>query len=171
MDLFLGLAGIDWAILGAVAAVAGGGVGSSVGIAIAASVTGGVLGEDPDKFAGMLALCALPGTQGFYGFITGMLVMVFFGLMGGGGGDLAGATGFHAFLACLPVMFNCAISGIYQGKASLGASGHGGPARRHRTRDHLLGLGRDVRRPLADHHHPAAAIDQPGRGLDRAPWV
>lgn len=122
-ELYFGLSGLDWAILGATVAVVGGGIGSSVGIAWAATVSGGVLGEDPDKFAGILALCALPGTQGFYGFISGMLVMVFFELFGGGGAKLSGPDGFHVFLACLPVMFNCAISGILQGKTSLGATG------------------------------------------------
>lgn len=122
-DVILGMQGMDWAIAGAVAAAAGGGIGSSIGIAIAADVAGGVLAEDPDKFAGMLALTALPGTQGIYGFITGILVIVFFNLLSGGGPELEAVNGVHIFLACLPVMFNCGVSAVYQGKTSVAASG------------------------------------------------
>lgn len=121
-DVIMGLSGLDWAMLGAAIAVGGGGTGSAIGIAKASGVAGGVLAEDPDKFAGILALCALPGTQGFYGFITGMLVMVFFNLFGGKGGELTAVNGLHVFFACLPVAISCCSSGIYQGHASVGAT-------------------------------------------------
>lgn len=122
-DVILGMRGIDWALAGAVAAVAGGGMGSSIGITIAADVAGGVLAEDPDKFGMMLPLIAIPGTQGIYGFITGILVVVFFNLLSGGGTSLAAADGLHIFFACLPVMFNCGVSAVYQGKTSVAATG------------------------------------------------
>lgn len=122
-DVILGMQGVHWAVLGAAAAAVGGGSGSAVGITYAAEVAGGVLAEDPDKFAGMLALCALPGTQGIYGFITAILVMVFFDLLSGKGADLAAVNGLYVFFACLPVAFSCAVSAVYQGKTSAAAAG------------------------------------------------
>ncbi len=122
METFLGLTGYHWAILGAAFASIGGAAGSSAGITYIAQVAGGIITEDPDKFGPMLPLIAIPGTQGIYGFITGVLVVVFFGLLGGGGTKIEPTTGFLIFGACLPVAFSCMISAIYQGLTSVGAA-------------------------------------------------
>jgi len=66
--------GIGWAVLGGVLAFAGGCIGSALGIRIAAAQTAGVLSEKPDLFGKLLVLTALPGTQGFYGFICMFLI-------------------------------------------------------------------------------------------------
>ncbi len=117
-DLFLGLSGYQWAFFAAASAIIGGGIGSCMGIASAAKVAAGVMSEDPSKFGGLLVLCILPGTQGIYGFITALLVAVFFGLIGGKGADLPAIQGFKVFLACLPVAVVCWISAVYQGLVS-----------------------------------------------------
>ena len=119
---FAGLSGFQWAILGAAIAVIGGGIGSSMGITYIANVAAGILTEDPSKFGALLPIIAVPGTQGVYGFITGVLVMTVM-KPGGGWGVLEGFQGFYIFLACLPVAFNCMISAIYQGLTSVGAAG------------------------------------------------
>lgn len=119
----LGLNGYQWSVFGAGLAAIGGGIGSCVGIAMAAKLAAGVLSEDPDKFGGLLVLCILPGTQGIYGFITAVLVIVFFDLLGGSGANIAAEKGFRIFLACLPVVFTCLVSGIYQGVVSAGGVG------------------------------------------------
>ncbi len=119
---FGGLSGLHWALLGAALAVIGGGIGSSMGITYIANVAAGILTEQPDRFGPLLPLVAIPGTQGIYGFITG--VMVIFVMKPGAGWEaLSGATGFQIFLACLPVAFVCMISAIYQGLTSTGAAG------------------------------------------------
>jgi V/A-type H+/Na+-transporting ATPase subunit K len=66
--------GIGWAVLGGMAAVMFGCIGSAIGIRIASSQAAGVLSEKPDLFGKLLVLMALPGTQGFYGFICAIFV-------------------------------------------------------------------------------------------------
>ncbi len=121
METFAGLSGLHWALLGAAVAVIGGGAGSSMGITYIANVAGGILAEMPDHFGPLLPLVVIPGTQGIYGFITGVLV-VFVMKPGGGWETLSGALGFQIFLACLPVAFVCFVSGAYQGLTAAGAA-------------------------------------------------
>ncbi len=117
-ETFLGFNGYQWAVFAASLSVIFGGIGSCVGIASAAKMSAGVLAEDPDKFGGLLVLSILPGTQGIYGFITGLLVVVFFGLLEGDGKSIVLAQGVRIFLGCLPVMIMCLVSGIFQGMVS-----------------------------------------------------
>jgi len=121
-ELWWGMAGTDWALLGAGLAAILGGIGSAVGITIASSTVSGVLSEDDTKFGKLLPLAAMPGTQGIYTFIAAVLVVIFFGLLGGNM-DLPGIAGFKVFLACQPVGWLCLISAIYQGKTGAAAAG------------------------------------------------
>ncbi len=75
--------GYAWAIAGAMAAVMLGGVGSAKGIRIAGAQAGGVLSEQPELFGKLLVLIALPGTQGFYGFICAIMIAMRSGLIAG----------------------------------------------------------------------------------------
>ncbi len=109
------MVGTIWAITGAALAIIGGGIGSSIGITYAARTASGVLSEDPEKFGRLLVLAVLPGTQGIYGFITAILVGVFFGLLGGTAPDISAAKGIAIFVATLPVAVTTLVSGIYQG--------------------------------------------------------
>jgi len=68
--------GIGWAVLGGMAAVMFGCIGSAIGIRIACSQAAGVLSEKPDLFGKLLVLMALPGTQGFYGFICAIFIAI-----------------------------------------------------------------------------------------------
>ncbi len=122
-EVFLGLTGFHWALLGAATAAIGGGVGSAIGITYINKVASGILVEDPDKFGPILPLCAIPGTQGIYGFITAVLVVFFFGIFGGEGGEIAGKTGLEIFFACQPVAWACLFSAMYQGLSSAGTAG------------------------------------------------
>ncbi len=121
--VILGMTGYQWALLGGGVAAIGGGIGSAMGITYAAQVGAGILTEDPDKFGGLLPIVAVPGTQGIYGFITAVLVLIFFNLLGGKGADIAARTGVQIFIACLPVAFLCCVSAIYQGLTSAAAAG------------------------------------------------
>ena len=124
METFLGLQGVHWVFLGACLAAIGGGMGSAMGITYAAQVAAGIMAEDPDKFGNLIVIVALPGTQGIYGFITAILSLILFGLLGGkAGAQVAAISGFKAFLACLPVAFVCFVSAIYQGLTSAAAGG------------------------------------------------
>jgi V/A-type H+-transporting ATPase subunit K len=114
------LLGLALALLGA--ALAGGmaGVGSAIGIGIAGESAAGVMSEDPDKFAKCLMLQALPGTQGFYGFIIVFMVMIKLELFGTPL-SISWVEGLMIFAACMPVALACWISAIAQGKASAAA--------------------------------------------------
>ncbi len=65
---------VGWALLGAMAAVVLGCFGSVLGIRIACTQGAGVLAEKPELFGKLLVLMALPGTQGFYGFIVAIFI-------------------------------------------------------------------------------------------------
>ena len=122
MSTFLGMTGTDWALIGGGTAAVLGGIGSAMGITIAAGTASGILSEDDTKFGQLLPIAAMPGTQGIYGFIAAVLVVVFFDILGGKT-DLEGIAGFQVFLACQPVAWLCLISAIYQGRTGSSAAG------------------------------------------------
>ena len=107
--------GIILAIMGAAMAMFFAGSGSAVGIGYAGSAANGVLSEDPDKFGIMLILVALPGTQGFYGFLAAFLVILKVGLLGEAM-QITVSQGWQILGACLPIAITGLISGIHQGK-------------------------------------------------------
>jgi len=121
-ETFLGMAGTDWALMGGAFAAVLGGLGSAIGITIASSTASGILSEDDSKFGQLLPIAAMPGTQGIYGFIAAVLVVVFFDILGGTT-DLAGIGGFQVFLACQPVAWLCLFTAIYQGRTGASAAG------------------------------------------------
>lgn len=107
--------GLLMAILGCVAAVLPAGIGSAMGIRLVAEVANGVIAEDPKKFGGLFILVALPGTQGFYGFLGAFLAMMKLGILG----QLSPITfeqGVQMFAACLPVGIAGWLTAIWQGK-------------------------------------------------------
>lgn len=108
--------GLVISILGAAIAVFLCGSGSSIGVGLAGQAANGVLSEDPDKFGNMLLLVALPGTQGIYGFLTGFLVIIKLGLLGGISISPTIIQGWQIFGACLPIAISGWISAIHQGK-------------------------------------------------------
>jgi len=121
-DLFWGMAGADWALLGGGLAAVLGGIGSAIGITAASTTIAGIVSEDGEKFGKLLPLAAMPGTQGIYGFIAAVLVMIFFNFLGGDI-NIPASIGFKIFLACMPVSFLCLASGIYQGLTASAAAG------------------------------------------------
>jgi len=122
METFLGMAGTDWALIGAGFAAVLGGLGSAIGITIASGTVSGILSEDDTKFGQLLPIAAMPGTQGIYGFIAAVLVVVFFDVLGGNT-QLEAIGGFQVFLACQPVAWLCLLSAIYQGRTGASAAG------------------------------------------------
>lgn len=75
--------GVGWAVVGAIAAVMLGGLGSAQGIKISASQAAGVMSEKPELFGRLLVIMALPGTQGFYSFIIAVLIALRTGVIAG----------------------------------------------------------------------------------------
>ncbi len=110
--------GIGLAIAGAAVSAFLSATGSSMGIAIAAEAAGGVMTEDPEKFGRLLVMVALPGTQGFYGFLGAFYIMMKINLLGGGG-PVSFSAGLQLFFAALPLAVACLFSGYYQGRAAV----------------------------------------------------
>lgn len=110
--------GLVYAVAGAAAAMIFSGIGSSVGIGYAAQASDGVLSEAPEKFASLLMLSVLPGTQGIYGFVAAFLVMYNLGFFAGTVVAVTTAQGVQILLSCLPIAFCGLVSGLHQGKVS-----------------------------------------------------
>ncbi len=85
--------GMVYALIGAAVAVMMAGAGSAIGVGVAGQAASGVVAQDPDKFAKVLIMQLLPGTQGIYGLLVGFITLSKIGLLGGGAADLSTATG------------------------------------------------------------------------------
>ena len=104
-----------YAVLGAAIAVILSGMGSSRGVGIASEAAGAVLSDDPSKFGKLLVLQLLPGTQGLYGLIVGVMVMLNIGILGG---DIITdvGVGLQYLAACLPIAIGGYFSAASQGR-------------------------------------------------------
>jgi V/A-type H+-transporting ATPase subunit K len=71
--------------IGAGIAIGIAGIGSSLGIGIAGAAGIGACAEKPERFGKSLVLQALPMTQGIYGLLTAILLLMGIGLLGGVG--------------------------------------------------------------------------------------
>ncbi|HIS75505.1 MAG TPA: V-type ATP synthase subunit K [Candidatus Merdivicinus excrementipullorum] len=111
--------GLILAIIGAVLAAVLPGIGSAYGVQIGGQAAAGVVSEKPDLFGKLLVLQALPGTQGIYGFLTAVLVMVRTGLLSGSAVQLTTQQGWAFFAACMPMAIVGLLSAISQGKAAV----------------------------------------------------
>ena len=101
--------GIVYALLGAAVAVLLSGTGSAIGVGIAGQAASGVVTEDPSKFAKVLIIQLLPGTQGLYGLLIGFITLSKIGLL--------------ILAACLPIGVVGLLSAIAQGKTAAAAIG------------------------------------------------
>ena len=115
--------GIVYALLGAALAVLLAGAGSALGVGVAGQAASGVVSEDPSKFAKVLIMQLLPGTQGIYGLLVGFITLSKVGLLGGGIKEVSVATGLLILAACLPIGIVGLISGKSQGKTAAAAIG------------------------------------------------
>ena len=93
--------GMVYALLGAAVAVFLAGAGSAIGVGIAGQAASGVVTEDPSKFAKVLIMQLLPGTQGIYGLLVGFITLSKIGLLGGGAADLDPKTGLLILAAAI----------------------------------------------------------------------
>lgn len=110
--------GMLFALLGAALATALPGIGSARGVGIVGEAASGLITEDPDKFGQALILQVIPGTQGFYGFVTTLIILNKIGILGGGAKVVPFGTGFFIFLASLPIALAGWKSAISQGKTA-----------------------------------------------------
>ena len=95
--------GVVYGLLGAAIAVLFAGAGSALGVGIAGQAASGVVTEDPSKFAKVLIMQLLPGTQGLYGLLVGFITLSKIGILGGGGVEVSVQSGLMILAACLQV--------------------------------------------------------------------
>ena len=109
------------ALIGAAMSVFLAGSGSAIGIGIAGRSAAGVLTELPERYGLNFIMVVLPGTQGFYGFLGGFMILQNMGVIGEAGAvQLSWQQGLMAFAAALPIAFTGLISAIHQGKVCAG---------------------------------------------------
>ena len=104
--------GMVFGALGVALAVGMSGIGSAKGVGIVGESAAGLLSEQPEKFGKALILELLPGTQGLYGFVIGLLVLLNLSA------DTTLPQGLYYLFACLPIAITGLWSGIAQGKAA-----------------------------------------------------
>ena len=104
--------GIVMATLGAALATLLSGIGSARGVGIVGEVATGLMSEEPEKFGKSLVLQLLPGTQGLYGFVIGLMVL------GKLNASMTFQNGLGILMACLPVALAGYGSAIAQGRVA-----------------------------------------------------
>ena len=110
--LFGEQSGLIFAALGAAEAVFLSGIGSAKGVGMVGEVAAGLMAEEPEKFGKSLVLQLLPGTQGLYGFVIGLMVL------GRLNPQMSIAEGIYIFIACLPIAIAGYGSAIFQGRVA-----------------------------------------------------
>ena len=110
--LFGEQSGLIFAALGAAVAVFLSGIGSAKGVGMVGEVAAGLMAEEPEKFGKSLVLQLLPGTQGLYGFVIGLMVL------GRLNPQMSIAEGIYIFIVCLPIAIAGYGSAIFQGRVA-----------------------------------------------------
>ena len=121
MSFFSDFGGLAIAILGGALAAALCCAGSARGTGIAGEAGAGLLSEDPSKFAKVMILQVLPGTQGLYGFVIWFLVLSKIGLLSGSIPTIGVEQGLQILGACLPIAIAGGISAPAQGRVAAGS--------------------------------------------------
>ncbi|MDO5022796.1 MAG: V-type ATP synthase subunit K [Eubacteriales bacterium] len=106
------------ALVGASIAVILSGIGSSRGVGLAGETAAGVASENPEVASKLLVLQLLPATQGIYGFLIGVIVLINTGILGGQMVDVTLTQGLKYIAGCLPVGVVGWYSSVQQGKVS-----------------------------------------------------
>ena len=124
MSDFMGeYTGLIISTVGAALAMILAGIGSAKGMSLAGQAAAGLVSEDPDNFGKAIVLQLLPGTQGIYGFIVAVLILLFNGIMSGAETLISAQQGWLYFFGSLPIAFVGLFSAIAQGKTAVAGIG------------------------------------------------
>lgn len=110
--------GLVFALLGAALAALLAGIGSAKGVSLVGEAASGVVSVDPSKFSKVLLLELLPGTQGLYGLIAAMFILIRTNVLSGNASELTVQQGLAFLAASLPIAVVGLISGIMQGRTA-----------------------------------------------------
>ncbi|MFB0532755.1 MAG: permease [Desulfatiglandales bacterium] len=122
--------GVILAIMGAAVSMGLAAIASGIGVGLAGVAGAGVISEDPRKFGPVLVLQALPQTQGIYGFLGAVLILIGVGVLGGEIKEIPIGMGYAALGGGIVVGLS-SFTAIAQGAIS--ASGMGAVAKRPET--------------------------------------
>ncbi len=106
------------ALFGAAIAVVLAGMGSSKGVGLSGETAAGVSTENPEVNSKLLVLQLLPATQGIYGFLVAVIVLINTGVLGGAMLPVTLEQGLAIIAGCLPVGVVGYYSAIRQGKVA-----------------------------------------------------
>ena len=106
------------ALAGAGIALILAGIGSSKGVGLAGETAAGVASENPDVASKLLVLQLLPATQGIYGFLIAVIVLINTGVLGGAMKAVSLEQGISFIIACLPIAIVGYYSAIRQAKVA-----------------------------------------------------
>ena len=106
------------AFLAAGIAVIGAGWGSAKGVGLAGQTSAGVSSENPEVNSKLMVLQILPGTQGIYGFLIAVIILVNTGALGGSMKAVSDMQGLLFIGAVLPISFVGYLSAVHQAKVA-----------------------------------------------------
>lgn len=112
-NFFVQNGGIILAALGAALAVILSGIGSAKGVGSAGEAASAIVVDEPEKFGKTLVLQLLPGTQGLYGFVIGLIIYTKLNAA------MPFQEGLFYLMAALPVGVVGLFSAIYQGRVAV----------------------------------------------------
>ena len=94
------------------------GYGSAKGVALAGQTSAGVSSENPEVSSKLMVLQILPGTQGIYGFLISVIILVNMGALSGNLEEVELLQGVMLLVAILPVVVVGYLSAIHQAKVA-----------------------------------------------------
>lgn len=94
------------------------GWGSAKGVGLAGQTSAGVSSENPEVNSKLMVLQILPGTQGIYGFLIAVIILVNTGALGGNMVDVGLLQGLMYIAAVMPIAVVGLLSAINQGKVA-----------------------------------------------------
>ena len=94
------------------------GYGSAKGVALAGQTSAGVSSENPEVSSKLMVLQILPGTQGIYGFLISVIILVNMGALSGNLKEVELLQGVMLLVAILPVVVVGYLSAIHQAKVA-----------------------------------------------------
>lgn len=104
--------GVILTVLGVGISIFLAGYGSSIGVGIAGEAAAALIKEKPELFGQALVMQLLPATQGLYGFVIGVILLLRIDP------SLSATDGWVNLLASLPVAIAGYTSAPYQGRVS-----------------------------------------------------
>lgn len=99
--------------LGVAIAIFAAGTGSAIGVGKAGEAAAALTREKPELFGQALVLQLLPATQGLYGFVIGLIILLQLD------SGMSAAEGWYLLMASLPVGIAAYTSAPAQAKASI----------------------------------------------------